>query len=109
MVAECNRVIRVLQCPGGCPRGVLLILVAMFCSHLSNTTGTYIPRYFKYLMSCIDECEEKKENCYNDCEFDNTCERSRNFCKGLCMNLVVTCYRKCHDESDKLYETDLVR
>ena len=91
-------------------RGIVpaVALLAVYSFLCPQTTGVDRPAHEKYYMACILVCLDDKSKCFCQCEENNTCEASRQFCKNLCSRICVTCDTKCLDKTVKLYGKDLI-
>ena len=93
-----------LQLSGWIASVAMLVLVSMFCSQFPQTVGSNIPAHQKYYLSCIVGCVKDNKQCYRDCDDNNTCEASREFCKKLCLRKAISCDKTCLDKTVRLYK-----
>ncbi|KAI0228112.1 hypothetical protein LSAT2_021401 [Lamellibrachia satsuma] len=91
----------------GRPGVVLLLLLAVFCSHFPGTTGIGDnPTYIMYYFTCIEPCRIELLSCHAHCRKSNTCEASRDFCRDLCSKAWHRCEKKRRDKSERLRITN---
>ena len=84
----------------------MITLLALYCSQCPQAAGGKTPEHLKYYFSCIRACDVDYNKCVRDCEKNNTCEASRQFCKSLCRKIDAVCVRKCRDETVRRYHIE---
>ena len=92
---------RVLQLSVGRSGVVLLLVLAIFCCQFPDTTCSRSPKHMLFYIWCIDPCAKKLKSCFEQCQENNTCEASRNFCKDLCWRAEHICEKRCRDEAER--------
>ncbi|KAI0224068.1 hypothetical protein LSAT2_024903 [Lamellibrachia satsuma] len=80
---------------------VLLLLLAIFCCQIPDTTCSQPPKFLLFYIWCIEPCANEFNSCVAHCQENNTCEASRNFCKDLCLKAANICETKCRDEAER--------
>ncbi|KAK2184156.1 hypothetical protein NP493_280g01031 [Ridgeia piscesae] len=77
----------------------LLVLLAVSWSRCPHTAATNPPEHVLYYLACIQVCVREDHACCKDCDVNNTCEASRQFCKELCLKAATKCNKKCFRET----------